>query len=379
MILKRSYQTLLLFTSVILFVMSFLIPLNQASAEVINRERYQMDWAYSPQYGKDVRKELLKNASGQIAYCLVYGLKSPNGEDLPEAGKTDDVSYRVLMNGYPQKTPESLGVSNWKEAHYATQLALWNALGQISVDELQFKNAAVEKAAKNIIHAANQSQDTQDVWMNVIPTDKQEAQLNGEYFETTTYNVQTNAKKGTFHVEMNNAPQGTRIVTEQGEVKETFQLGEKFRIQVPKSSKSSELSLKVVSNLTSVHAIVYKGTSTIQDATVLLECSTEVFWKANGALKVMKVDESKKPLPGAVFEIANSNQQVMGMITADKNGIAEVGNLELGTYTVKEVKAPVVEMKNVQIKGNIEIKKISDTGKILPGVLLQSFLNETTL
>ncbi|MCU5640897.1 thioester domain-containing protein, partial [Bacillus cereus] len=162
MVLKRSYQTLLLFTSVLLFIMSFLIPLNQASAEVINRERYQMDWAYSPQHGKDVRTELLKNASGQIAYCLVYGLKSPNGEDLPEAGKTDDVSYRVLMNGYPQKTPENLGVSNWKEAHYATQLALWNALGQISVDELQFKNAAVQKAAKNIIHAANQSQDTQD-------------------------------------------------------------------------------------------------------------------------------------------------------------------------------------------------------------------------
>ncbi|WIY59038.1 SpaA isopeptide-forming pilin-related protein [Bacillus arachidis] len=391
MILKRSYQTLLLFTSVLLLVMSFLIPLNQASAEVINRERYKMDWAYSPQFGKDVHTELLKNASGQIAYCLVYGLKSPNGEDLPEAGKTDDVSYRVLLNGYPQKTPESLGVSNWQEAHYATQLALWNALGQISVDELQFKNAAVEKAAKNIIHAANQSQDTQDVWMNVIPTDKQEAQLNGEYFETTTYTVQTNAKKGTFQVKMNNAPQGTRVVTEQGEGKETFQLGEKFRIQVPKSSKSSELSLKVVSNLTNVHAVVYKGTSTIQDATVLLERSTEqistdlqVFWKANGALKVMKVDEeNKKPLPGAVFEVVNSNQQVMGTITADKNGIAEMGNLELGTYTVKEVKAPVgyvldatpkpfevktgevavIEMKNVQIKGNVQLVKVDQNGK----------------
>ncbi|MBG9484814.1 adhesin, partial [Bacillus thuringiensis] len=151
------------------------------------------------------------------------------------------------------------------------------------------------------------------------------------------------------------------------------------------------------------HAIVYKGTSTIQDATVLLERSTEqvstdlqVFWKANGALKVMKVDENKKPLPGAVFEIANSNQQGMGTITADKNGIAEMGNLELGTYTVKEVKAPigyvldatpkpfevktgevaVVEMKNVQIKGNIEIKKVSDTGKILPGVEFTVFTPE---
>ncbi|MES1051623.1 TQXA domain-containing protein [Bacillus thuringiensis] len=390
MILKRSYQALLLVMSVFLLLMSFFLPLNKASAEVINHEKYNMDWAYSPQYGKDVRTELLKNANGQIAYCLVYGLKSPSGQDLPEAGKTNDVVYRVLLNGYPHKSPEELGVSTWQQAHYSTQLALWNALGQISVGELQFKDAAVEKATKAIIHAADQSQDTQDVYMNVVPTDKQEAQLNGEYFETTTYTVQTNAKKGTFKVQMNNAPQGTRVVTEQGEAKETFQLGEKFRIQVPKSSKSNELSLKVVSNLTNYNAIAYKGTDTIQDATVLLERSQEqvstdlqVYWKANGGLKVMKVDENKKPLPGAVFEVLNSNQEVMRTITADKNGVAELSNLELGTYTVKEVKEPVgyvldatpksfevktgevavVEMKNERIKGNVQLLKVDQDGK----------------
>ena len=389
MILKRSYQALLLVMSILL-LMSFFIPLNQASAEVVNHEKYQMKWAYSPQFGKDIRTELLKNSKGQVAYCLVYGLKSPNGSDLPESGKTDDIVYRVLLNGYPQKSPQELGVSTWEQAHYSTQLALWNSLGQISTAELHFKDAAVEKATKAIIHAANQSQDTQDVYMNVVPTDKQEAQLNGEYFETTTYAVQTNAKKGTFVVQMNNEPEGTRVVTEQGEAKETFQLGEKFRIQVPKSSKSSELSLKVVSNLTNYNAVVYKGTSTIQDATVLLERSIEqvstdlqVYWKANGALKVMKVDESKKPLPGAVFTVLNSGQEVMGTITANENGVAEIGNLELGTYTVKEVKAPtgyvldstpksfevktgevtVVEMKNVKIKGNVQLLKVDQDGK----------------
>ncbi|EOQ01318.1 TQXA domain-containing protein [Bacillus cereus VDM021] len=403
MVLKRSYQALLLATSVLLLVMSFLIPLNKASAEVINRETYKVDWAYSPQYGKDVRTEILKNASGQIAYCLVYGLKSPDGNDLPEAGKTDDISYRVLLNGYPEKSPEQLGVSTWQEAHYATQLALWNSLGQISVNELQFKNKDVEKAAKAIIHAADQSQEMQDVYMNVVPTDKQEAKLDGEYFETTTYTVQTNAKKGTFKVQTKNAPEGTRVVTEQGEVKETFQLGEKFRIQVPKSSQSSELSLKVVSNLTNYQAVVYKGTSTIQDATVLLERSTEqvskdlqVYWKSNGSLKVIKVDESKKPLPGAVFEVFSSNQQSMGTITADKNGVAQLGNLEIGTYTVKEIKAPagyvldsnpqtlkvktgevaVIEMKNEQIKGGIQIQKSSDSGKALPGVEFTVFTSD---
>ncbi|MES1052761.1 TQXA domain-containing protein [Bacillus thuringiensis] len=390
MFLKRSYQALLLVMSVFLLLMSFFLPLNKASAEVINHEKYNMDWAYSPQYGKDVRTELLKNANGQIAYCLVYGLKSPSGQDLPESGKTNDVVYRVLLNGYPHKSPEELGVSTWQQAHYSTQLALWNALGQISVGELQFKDAVVEKATKAIINAADYSQDTQDVYMNVVPTDKQEAKLNGAYFETTTYTVRTNAKKGTFKVQMNYAPEGTRVVTEQGETKETFQLGEKFRIQVPKSSKSNELSLKVVSNLTNYNAIAYKGTDTIQDATVLLERSTEqastdlqVYWKANGSLKVMKVDENKKPLPGAVFEVFNSSQQIMGTITANDKGIAELGNLELGIYIVKETKAPVgyvldqnpktfevktgevavVEMKNEQIKGNVQLLKVDQEGQ----------------
>ncbi len=121
----------------------------------------------------------------------------------------------------------------------------------------------------------------------------------------------------------------------------------------------------------------------------MLERSTEqvstdlqVYWKANGGLKVMKVDGNKKPLPGAVFEVINSNQEVMGTITADKNGVAELGNLELGTYTVKEVKAPVgyvldstpksfevktgevavIEMKNEQIKGNVQLLKVDQDG-----------------
>ncbi|TKI14097.1 thioester domain-containing protein, partial [Bacillus cereus] len=120
--LKRSYQMLLITMSTLLVVINFLFPFTKVSAEVIQREQYKLDWSYSHQYGKDIRTELLKNSNGQIAYCLTYGLRSPNGEDLPEVGRTDNVVYRVLMNGYPQKSPQELGVSNWKVAHYATQL-----------------------------------------------------------------------------------------------------------------------------------------------------------------------------------------------------------------------------------------------------------------
>ncbi|HDW3055148.1 TPA: VaFE repeat-containing surface-anchored protein [Bacillus cereus] len=378
-------KSLALVMSLCMFFISVLIPMKSASAEVIHRENYEMNWAYSPQYGKNVRTELLKNASGQIAYCLVYGLKSPNGTDLPEVGRTDDVVYRVLLNGYPQKTPEQLGVSTWQQAHYATQLSIWHALGQINTGELQFKDAAVEQATKAITYAAEHTGDTQDVYMNVQPTDKQEAKLNGEYFETTTYAVETNAKKGEYKILLQEAPVGTRVVTEQGEAKETFQLDEKFRVQVPKSSNSAELSLRVTANLTNQHAVMYKGTSVIQDATVLLERSQEkvsqdlqVFWKAVGGLKILKVDENKKPLAGAVFEVLASNQKSMGTITTNAEGMATIDNIEMGSYVVKEIQSPVgyilndtpqtLEVKtgeivtwiaeNKQIKGNVQLLKV---------------------
>ncbi|MBZ3766052.1 SpaA isopeptide-forming pilin-related protein [Bacillus cereus] len=401
--LKRSYQMLLITMSTLLVAINFLFPFTKVSAEVIQREQYKLDWSYSHQYGKDIRTELLKNSNGQIAYCLTYGLRSPNGEDLPEVGRTDNVVYRVLMNGYPQKSPQELGVSNWKEAHYATQLAVWNALGQLSISELEHRNANVEKAAKGIIYAANHSNTTQETYMNVIPTDNQEAKLNGEYFETSLYQVESNAKNGVFAVNLTNEPNGTKIVSENGEMKKQFQLGEKFRILVPKSSNTGNLSLNINSNLVNLHAVAYKGTDKIQDATVLLERNEEkvsanlnMNWKSVGQLEVIKVGEQKEVLQDAVFDVFNSMNEKVGTITTNEQGIASLSSLEIGTYTLKEVKSPTgyvmneqlqqievktgeiarVTVQNNKVIGNIEIKKLSDSGKTLSKVEFTVFTAE---
>ncbi|PEY36655.1 adhesin [Bacillus cereus] len=393
--LKRSYQMILIAMSMLLVVLNFVFPLTKASAEIINREKYEMNWSYSPMYGKELRTELLKNTNGQIAYCLTYGKLSPNGNDLPEMGRTDNIVYRVLLNGYPQKSPEELGVSNWKEAHYATQISVWSALGQIDINDVQHKNENVAKAVKAIIAGADAGQETQELYMNVTPTDNQEAKLNNEYFETTLYQVESNAKNGVFTVQLTNAPTGTKVVSTNGEEKQQFNLGEQFRILVPKSSPSGTFSLKVSSNLSKLHAVAYKGNDKIQDATVLLERTEEkvstdlqVHWKSLGGLKVVKVGEQKELLQGAVFEVINSANEKVGTMTTNEQGTASLSGIESGQYALKEVKSPTgyvlnnqsqkIEVKtgevttitvaNAKVKGNIEITKLSDSGKTLPKV-----------
>ncbi|PEB42296.1 VaFE repeat-containing surface-anchored protein [Bacillus pseudomycoides] len=402
---NKIFSVVFSIVTIFMLMFSMIFPHSKANAEVMDREIYKMDWSYSNQLGKEIRTELIKTANGQIAYCLTHGLKSPNGHDLPEMGKTDDIVYRVLLNGYPQKSPSDLGVSTWEEAHYATQLAIWNALGQLSIAELQHHNGNVEKTAKAIIRAADQSQDTQEIYMNVVPTEEQKAELKGDFFETNLYTVETNAKQGTFKVQTNSAPQGVKIVNENGEVKDQLNIGEKFRIQIPKNTNSGKFNLKVISSLSKLQAIAYKGTDTIQNATVLLERGEEkvssdlsVNWESIGALKIKKTGENNEALLGAVFEVSNLNNEKVGTITTDKDGVATLSNLPIGTYTVKEVKAPqghvlsentqtievktgeiaTIEVKNESIKGNIEIKKLSNIGKILPGVEFTVFKEDGT-
>ncbi|MGG0224778.1 VaFE repeat-containing surface-anchored protein [Bacillus toyonensis] len=390
---KKYVIRILALLSVISLFFNLMLP--KANAEVMTHEKYEMNWSRSKSLNKLIQTELIKTANGKIAYCLTYGLKSPNGEDLPEMSKTNDIVYRVLLNGYPQKSPSELGVSNEEEAHYATQLAIWHVLDQVSMYDLIYYNKNVIQAEYKMVTAAQQSQDTQEIYMNVVPTEEQKAELKGDFFETGLYTVETNAKQGTFKLQTNNAPQGIKIVNENGEVKDQLNISEKFRIQIPKNTNSGKLNLKVISNLSKLQAISYKGTDTIQNTTVLLERGEEkvssdlsVSWKSMGTLKIKKTGENNEALLGAVFEVSNSNNEKVGTITTDKDGVATLSNLPIGTYKVKEVKAPeghllgnniqtievktgeiaTIEVKNESIKGNIEIKKLSDSGKILPGV-----------
>ncbi|PGA76300.1 SpaA isopeptide-forming pilin-related protein [Bacillus toyonensis] len=383
------------FMSVCMLIMSFFLPIRPASAEVMNHQKYQMDWSYSNTLGKPIRTELIMTANNVIAYCMSLGLKSPSGHDLPENGKTDDVVYRVLLNGYPQKTPEQLGLSTWEESHYATQLAVWNAQGSLDVNELTHTNKNVERVAKAIIQAANASQETQDMYMNVVPVEKQKAELVGEYFQTNLYTVETNAK-GSFHVQTNNAPNGVKIVNENGEAKDSFSVGEKFRLLIPKNNKTGEFSLKVISNLSKLQAVAFKGTDVIQDATVVLERSEEkvsadfmVNWESKGSLLVKKVGEQGEPLAGAVFDVFNDAGEKVTSITTGNDGIARLHDLPSGhTYKVKEVKAPegyvlsdeekvievqtaseaTVSVTNKKIRGNLSVLKTDEEKKPLQGV-----------
>ncbi|MBO0422359.1 SpaA isopeptide-forming pilin-related protein [Enterococcus plantarum] len=111
-----------------------------------------------------------------------------------------------------------------------------------------------------------------------------------------------------------------------------------------------------------------------------------------GSIKVIKTNENNQVLAGAIFNVYNASNQIVGRITTNANGVASLGNLPYGTYKLIELQAPVgyeldttpkyvtlsalspggvasisILNKKVVKTGAIEVIKKDEAGKVLAG------------
>ena len=156
-----------------------------------------------------------------------------------------------------------------------------------------------------------------------------------------------------------------------------------------KAPDGYELSLDLVVVEVNSKAVVYKTIT-----------NTKILGKIN-ILKVDSADEGVK-LPGAVFEVKDSEGTVVDTITTDENGVGTSKELPYGSYTVAEVSAPsgyelsgesknvtidsngeIIELtfENTKILGKINILKVdsADEGVKLPGAVFEVKDSEGTV
>ena len=62
--------------------------------------------------------------------------------------------------------------------------------------------------------------------------------------------------------------------------------------------------------------------------------------RITGNLNIIKVDDNNTPIKGVKFEIYDANKNKVDTITTDENGKAASKDLQIGTYTYKEVSVP---------------------------------------
>lgn len=290
------------------------------------------------------------------AYCII-----PNTNGVDEEGAytvtvdklvNNTLIYNILINGYPYKTPSQLGVENADDAYVATKLALKNAL--LNRDVTGFYKAADEEGEK-ILKAM----------FEIIEKGKNGNKLNkdatisinskGEFVENENYYYQefivtADANISEYSIDsIENFPSGSYIADTNGNKKEKFLAGEKFRVMIPKNKLNEDVSGKInVTASCNTNPIFYgeAPNSTIQDYAITYKpnvnynATTTLSKTTNMAsIKIIKQDaENLKPIKDVTFALYNNKEEYVTSKTTNENGIIIFDKLYQGTYKVKEIK-----------------------------------------
>lgn len=349
------------------------------------------------------------------AYCISHGLHGVD-EEGPYTVTINDLLkdkliYNTILNGYPYKTPAQLGVETSDDAYVATKQAVNSVL--LNRDVKSFYKATDERG-KKIINAIYEISEKGKVGNAV----NKEALLSinkvgdlvekGNYYYQE-YSITADVNISNYTVKsLENFSEKCFITDTNGLKKEEFSSNQNFRVMIPKSDLSKNISGKI--NITAScntkpifygeapnsnkqnYAVTYKTYAEYETSTTLNKNTN------TSSIKVIKQDEeTSKPIANVSFSLYNENGDYIATQRTDSSGIAIFNNLYQGTYRLKEVTANEDYVKddavyeitteynkqvtktitNMHKKGNLKITKVDkDNPDITLGAIEFDLIDE---
>ena len=349
----------------------------------------------------------ISKMGGHIAYCMDYDVKNPpNGTGLQYLNNvSSNKVVAILMNGYPSRTPEQLGLNNEQEAYLATQMALWQALN--GTNETKGLSFNVDKVQPNVRYSSSFEalfENSKKVTKKLLNTnydpgtfslDSSSAKVDYEYNDDTIAIGPYKFKKtgysslGDIDVNISGEPTGTYMIDSYGNKKNTFKINESFYLIVNKFADPTNISIKASSKANKYVGVVY-GRSGWQNFVFLdteqidvTGSATATWEESKGNIKVVKVDQDSKPIAGAEFTLSDSSGKQIKTEKTDANGNISITKLNVGDYTLTETTVPdgyiiqkstypvsvkrnqtsTVEVQNTKVKGVLQITKLETKSK----------------
>lgn len=350
----------------LLIVMNWALILNCVQAANLSNEKvYEIDYCDKVLKYKGVARGAVyvvyeENGKQYPAYCINperIGVGETDGYDVSVNGYITDVTlWRIITNGYPYKTLEELGVANEKEAYLATKQAIYCYLDNRNVNEysgIGETGARTLNALKQIWNNAMNSNETKisnTVDIKPMTSKWTQDKINDKYI-SKTYKIETPAPITNFTVEIKgeNLPEGLIVSDTNNKVKTAFKQNEEFKILIPinilKNNGNFEINVKTKmetkpvlygaspnEELQNYALTVYK----YEDANGTYK---EEFEKNTAQIKILKQEETKKPLEGVEFQLLDkSKNPIYQSLITDEKGIITLENIQPGTYYLRETK-----------------------------------------
>lgn len=302
------------------------------------------------------------DGKGYPAYCLNPEFKGVNEERKQytlslDGNVTNEKIWKVIINGYPYKTLEELGVESKEEAYTATQFAIYTVLHNRDINDYESigteaGNRTLNAYKKIMENAINSNEKITDKIEIISEDEKWKVEVDEINVLSKTFSVKSNTYSGTYKINLkseNNNEKELRITDINGNEKDVFSVEEKFKILVPISGLNEEqkIELEVTSNIMS-KPILY-GKTTIENTQNYALTGNEyeefsanheeLLPKNNTKLKIIKQEtNSNKKLEGVKFNLLNgNNDNVIQKLVTDSNGEIIIENIIPGIYFLQEI------------------------------------------
>lgn len=315
--------------------------------------------------GNPIKVSYVEYTEGGVhypAYCLDAAKPGAETQEYTVSitSSINDVGlWRRIINGYPYKSIEDLGVANKEEAFTATKQAVYCYLYNHNPADYGAIGEAGQRtlnAFNKIINDANNSTETKISSTVTINKENNEWTVDNldENYVSKLYSVTAGANISNYKIKIeakNGADlTGVKITDENNQEKEEFMSNEKFKVLIPIKTlkENGEFNLSVETQVYT-KPVLY-GTapdSSYQDYAVTVASYedgtgniSDTYFKNETKLIIVKKDqETGDVLQGVEFELLDENKNVVySDLKTDEKGKIEIENLLPGTYYLKETK-----------------------------------------
>ena len=323
-----------------------------------------------------------ENGKEYPVYCLNRELHGV-GEyittyDVKDQGKIEDLGlWRVVINGYPYKSIEQLGVTNEEEAYIATKQSIYCYIYNTGTELYSAINEQGERvinAMNNILENARNSNESFDnPNIEIEQSEKWNVDEIENKYVSKEYKIKSNKNISKITLNLESQPKGTKITNldEDG----------KFKILIPIENlkESGKFKIKIQTELETKPIFLGEAPSNDLQNYLLTTYSYEdmdkefeqEYEKNNTKIIIEKTDnDTNEVLKGAKFEILDEKQKSIRVAETNNDGQVILDGLMPGIYYIKEVQAPNgysidSELKKVEIKLNQEISLKIKNNKII--------------
>ena len=333
-------------------------PMNSANLVKIKESENHLQYNKNGSWSYVIATYVGYSMNGKIypAYCLdstKLGVNEAGSYtvNIDKVIDREDV-WRVIINGFPYKSPSELGVRNDLDAFVSTKMAVycliynWNPDTYFRHNGPDTRGNLIANCISNLVNIGrNGSQTRQNVSLNISKVGDFQKSGNNYYQE---YSVSSAVRMENYSItSLLNAPSGSYCADTNGNKKTTFASGEKFRVYIPESELAQNIDITIlVASKCETYPVLYgkAPNGRFQDYALTYDPLEDIGGQANlkistnnAEIEVIKTDnETGERIAGVLFGLYKDGTEI-SRATTDANGQASFDRLMPGKYIIKEI------------------------------------------